>query len=116
MGFDFGNYTNKADGTVYPLQGNNQNVNLAKTQKEDLAKPLLNFETKSVNANSLDAYANYNIGGLNVGKNVDLAALSGILTPEQVKMVGKFVTPAQQERIAAGVQARSDFYENNFLG
>lgn len=113
-GFDFGNYTKKADGTVYPLQGNNPKVDLTKTEKEnELNKPILKF--KPVEANSLDAYANYAMGGLNVGKKVDLGALNGVLTADQVAMVAKFVTPAQQERIIAGVQARTDVYENNFL-
>lgn len=116
-GFDYGNYTNKADANVYSLQGNNQKINLTQTEKEQ-SKPLLNFnlnQDTSVKKNGLDAYANYNIGGLNFGKKIDLSELPFDESADTItKMVAKFVTPAQQERIIAGVQSRDDFYVNKF--
>ena len=113
-GFDYGNYGKKAEGTVYQPQGKKAELKSAATENKS-TEALFNFKQKSVEANSLDAYANYAIGGLNVGKKVDLGALNGVLTADQVAMVAKFVKQAQQERIIAGVQARTDVYENNFL-
>lgn len=112
-GFDYGNYRKKAEGPTYQPQ---QKAELKKAATENKStQALFNFNQKSVEANSLDAYANYAMGGLNVGKKVDLGALNGVLSDDQIAMVTKYVTPAQQERIGAGVQAESDFYENNFL-
>ena len=112
-GFDFGNDRKKAEGPTYHPQ---QKAELKKAATENKStEALFNYNQKSVEANSLDAYANYAIGGMNVGKKVDLGALNGVLTDDQMAMVAKFVTPAQEERIEAGVQAGRDFYENNFL-
>lgn len=103
-GFDYGNYGKKAEGTVYQPQGKKAELKSAATENKS-TEALFNFKQKSVEANSLDAYANYAIGGLNVGKKVDLGALNGVLTADQVAMVAKYVTPAQQESIATDTKA-----------
>lgn len=109
-GFDYGNYRKKAEGPTYQPQ---QKAELKKAATENKStEALFNYNQKSVEANSLDAYANYAIGGMNVGKKVDLGALNGVLTDEQMAMVTKYVTPAQQESIVTDAKASYYNIEN----